>query len=132
MAGRAPPFSLNPNDPQKRNHYRDLTRSNSPASDDESDSDPSLPTLHTPTLHVHGLQDGGLDQHRELLDRYTSPGQTRLIEWDGAHRIPIKSTDVRRVTEGIYDVAGAPEVTDEYASEDEGMNTMRDLIEASS
>ncbi|KAJ4372058.1 hypothetical protein N0V83_003831 [Neocucurbitaria cava] len=62
-------------------------------------------TLRKPTLHVHGLADPGLFLHQKLLDEYCEIGTTALVEWEGAHRIPIKSKDVDRVVEAIYDIA---------------------------
>ncbi|KAH7077029.1 serine hydrolase FSH [Paraphoma chrysanthemicola] len=61
--------------------------------------------LHTPTLHVHGRADPGLQLHRKLLHEYCDEDTTILVEWDGAHRIPIKTKDVDRVVEAIYDLA---------------------------
>jgi hypothetical protein len=61
--------------------------------------------LHKPTLHVHGMADAGLHLHRILLDEYCEHGTAALLEWEGAHRIPIKSKDVDRVVDAIYDLA---------------------------
>ncbi|KAF1935523.1 hypothetical protein EJ02DRAFT_123912 [Clathrospora elynae] len=61
--------------------------------------------LNKPTLHVHGMADAGLHLHRKLLHEYCDKGNTTLVEWEGAHRIPIKSMDVDRVVEAIYDLA---------------------------
>ncbi|KAF2252928.1 hypothetical protein BU26DRAFT_476706 [Trematosphaeria pertusa] len=61
--------------------------------------------LRKPTVHVHGMADAGLHLHRKLLDEYCEEGSTTLIEWEGAHRIPIKSKDVERVMGAVYDVA---------------------------
>jgi predicted esterase len=61
--------------------------------------------LRVPTLHVHGMADPGLPLHRELLHKYCAQESTTLIEWEGAHRIPIKSRDVEIVIEAIYDIA---------------------------
>jgi hypothetical protein len=61
--------------------------------------------LHKPTLHVHGMADAGLHLHRKLLDEYCEKDTTILLEWEGAHRIPIKTKDVDRVVEAIYDLA---------------------------
>jgi predicted esterase len=58
-----------------------------------------------PTVHVHGLQDPGLQLHRKLLDDFCSAGTTSLVEWDGGHRLPIKAPDVKKVTEAILNVA---------------------------
>lgn len=61
--------------------------------------------LRLPTVHVHGRRDQGLYQHRQLLGQYCRIGSTRLIEWDGEHRVPIKSKDVGVIVEQIFDVA---------------------------
>jgi hypothetical protein len=61
--------------------------------------------LHKPTLHVHGMADAGLHLHRRLLDEYCEKDSAMLLEWEGAHRIPIKTKDVDRVVEAIYDLA---------------------------
>ncbi|CAI4220143.1 unnamed protein product [Parascedosporium putredinis] len=50
-----------------------------------------------PTLHVHGLRDPGLEEHRILPNLYCGEGTTKLIEWDGDHRVPIKMHDVEAV-----------------------------------
>jgi pimeloyl-ACP methyl ester carboxylesterase len=61
--------------------------------------------LYLPTIHVHGLRDEGLEMHRELLERYTVKQYASLIEWDGDHRLPIRSWDVRRVAGAIQEFA---------------------------
>lgn len=58
-----------------------------------------------PTLHVHGLADPGLHLHQILLNGYCAPGSTTLVEWPGAHRIPIKTADVEPIIQAIYDIA---------------------------
>ena len=60
--------------------------------------------LRLPTIHVLGLQDPGLDFHERLFDEYCEKGSARLLEWDGDHRIPIKSKDVNAVVEQIVAV----------------------------
>lgn len=62
--------------------------------------------MRLPTVHVHGLKDPGLDLHRALLDDYCSEEAT-LVEWDGGHRVPIKTKDVLPVVHAILDVAQA-------------------------
>ena len=57
--------------------------------------------LRLPTLHVHGMKDPGIVWHRQLLDDYCKPGSARLVEWDGDHRVPIKTKDVAIVSEEI-------------------------------
>ncbi|EOA88757.1 hypothetical protein ACJQWK_05698 [Exserohilum turcicum] len=64
-------------------------------------------TLKRPTLHVHGMADPGLNLHRKLLDEYCEKGSATLVEWEGAHRVPLKSGDVNRVVGAIYDIAEA-------------------------
>lgn len=61
--------------------------------------------LTKPTLHVHGMADAGLHLHRKLLHDYCETGTTTLVEWEGAHRIPLKSKDVDPVIEAIYNLA---------------------------
>jgi hypothetical protein len=61
--------------------------------------------LRQPTLHVHGMADAGLHLHRKLLHEYCEEGTTTLVEWQGAHRIPLKTYDVDRVVEAIYNLA---------------------------
>jgi predicted esterase len=61
--------------------------------------------LRLPTIHVHGMRDQGLDLHRHLLEQYCQVGSTRLLEWDGDHRVPIRSKDVAAIVEQILDVA---------------------------
>ncbi|KAL4981534.1 serine hydrolase-domain-containing protein [Aspergillus falconensis] len=63
------------------------------------------PALHLPTIHVHGLKDPGLSLHRDLLDHGCEYGSTRLIEWEGEHRVPIKSHDVMPVVDAMLQVA---------------------------
>ncbi|CEJ81465.1 hypothetical protein VHEMI01587 [[Torrubiella] hemipterigena] len=60
--------------------------------------------LHLPTVHVHGLLDHGLPHHQELLGHLCAAGSTTLIEWDGGHRVPIKTKDVSVVVAAILDV----------------------------
>ncbi|KAL9110679.1 MAG: hypothetical protein Q9227_004856 [Pyrenula ochraceoflavens] len=61
--------------------------------------------LRVPTIHVHGLKDPGLPLHRKLLSRYCDPNSVRLIEWEGEHRVPIKSKDVNTVVRQICSTA---------------------------
>jgi predicted esterase len=61
--------------------------------------------LKLPTIHVHGTQDPGLHLHQRLLNQYCDPSSTTLIEWDGGHRVPIKSADVKKITAAILEVA---------------------------
>ena len=56
------------------------------------------------TIHVHGQRDQGLELHRHLYDKYCDEG-ARLTEWDGEHRVPIKTRDVASVVQQILSVA---------------------------
>ena len=103
MAGRAPPFSLNPIN-QDTHHYNSVTQL-SHGRGKASFSDRYPHRLRTPTLHVHGMRDGGLELHRELVRCFASRTHTRLVEWDGAHRIPFRSVDVEKITKAILEVA---------------------------
>lgn len=61
--------------------------------------------IRLPTIHVHGLQDPGLYYHRILLNQWCDPASTKLIQWDGNHRLPIKTVDVEKVVNAILDEA---------------------------
>lgn len=66
---------------------------------------PIQPLIQIPTLHVHGLRDPGLEYHQDLLKECFDPSYTRLVEWDGEHRVPIKTKDVATVTGAIFAMA---------------------------
>lgn len=61
--------------------------------------------LRIPTIHVHGRQDPGLRYHQALLEEWCDPSSTTLIEWDGDHRLPIKTHDVKPVVDKILETA---------------------------
>ncbi|KAH7320632.1 serine hydrolase FSH [Stachybotrys elegans] len=61
--------------------------------------------IRTETLHVHGLRDSGLEWHRRLFSKYCKGGSTRLMEWDGDHRVPIKTAEVAAIVKDILDMA---------------------------
>lgn len=103
MAGRALPFNLSYGRKDSQ-HYAGLTQ----ISQDCGNSlgfGPFPDRLRTPTLHVHGLRDSGLSLHQTLLNSFTCADHTKLVEWDGAHRIPLKSADIKKITEAILEVA---------------------------
>ena len=70
-----------------------------------TDVQESMYRLRLPTVHVHGLRDGGLPVHRQLMNVYCEKGTTALVEWDGDHRVPIKSSDVKPVIDAIFNAA---------------------------
>lgn len=57
--------------------------------------------VQVPTLHVHGRQDPALNLHRKLLYDYFDPQYSEVVEWDGGHRVPLKSKDVATLVEEI-------------------------------
>ncbi|KAI0862082.1 serine hydrolase FSH [Xylaria cubensis] len=61
--------------------------------------------LRLPSIHVHGLTDPGLHLHQDLFERYTDPACTKLVQWDGGHRVVLKGTDVQPVVDAIIEVA---------------------------
>ncbi|KAL4738031.1 serine hydrolase FSH [Aspergillus similis] len=60
--------------------------------------------LSIPTIHVHGLRDPGLEMHRDLA-RSCRPSSVRIVEWEGAHRMPITTKDVGAVVAEIRQLA---------------------------
>ncbi|KAL7794323.1 serine hydrolase FSH [Trichoderma ceciliae] len=61
--------------------------------------------ITTPTLHVHGLQDPDIENHRQLHKLYFKQGTAKRLEWDGDHRLPIKTKDVERVANKMIELA---------------------------
>jgi predicted esterase len=108
MAGSAPIIHLDARLPQPRHIAAPALFTS--AFQDYPETPNGLHALHIPTLHVHGLQDEGLDGHRRLLKTYCKRGSTRLVEWDAGHRLPIKSRDVQVVVSQILDMAEECEV----------------------
>ena len=101
MAGRGPPYNLDRTEKSDQQHYSSLIK----GCENELYFDAFADRLRTPTLHVHGLEDAGLDKHRALLKYFASPEHAKLIDWEGAHRIPFQKPDVDMVTEAILDIA---------------------------
>ncbi|KAL2016167.1 hypothetical protein VTK56DRAFT_4107 [Thermocarpiscus australiensis] len=62
--------------------------------------------LRIPTIHVHGLQDVNIALHRRLLNDCCDVGSTRVLEWDGGHRVPIKGDVVEALVKLIIATAG--------------------------
>lgn len=111
MAGRAPLIMLD-HRLQEMPHIVDAALLSSEFTDwpetNEGDH-----VLSIPTLHVHGLRDPGTEQHQVLMNKYCQTGTTRLVEWDGGHRIPIKTHDVEAVVEKILELAKETHATNE-------------------
>ncbi|WPH02992.1 Hypothetical protein R9X50_00586500 [Acrodontium crateriforme] len=72
---------------------------------DDLDEMPMHSRLRIPTIHLHGLADPGIARHRKLRNRCFDPQSTHLIEWEGAHRLPFKSSDVAPIVKEIEDMA---------------------------
>lgn len=103
LAGRAPLAWLGGREDAPDGVANDATTSAS------SNTDAAYMSEHerliVPTLHVHGLRDPGLDLHRQLKDLCCRPDSARVLEWDGAHAVPLKSVDVRLLTDAITAIA---------------------------
>lgn len=101
LAGRSPLVSL-------CDHSRDPACVNPGAISEGFEFEGMSPhVLRLPTVHVHGLADPGLELHRKMLRIYCDPASSTVVEWEGAHRVPIKTADVERVVKEIYRVARA-------------------------
>ncbi|KAF1975687.1 hypothetical protein BU23DRAFT_552198 [Bimuria novae-zelandiae CBS 107.79] len=102
LAGRAPMTNLNPDllTSQALVSAADISEGFQFVKDVDD-----IAILRLPTIHVHGMADAGLHLHRRLYKEYCEPGSTILVEWEGAHRIPIKSDTVERVVGAIYEMA---------------------------
>jgi predicted esterase len=101
LAGRAPPSNLNPEIMKSRA----LIGAAALADGFQFCKVDVDAILCKPTLHVHGTVDPGLYLHQKLLHDYCKEGTKTLVEWEGAHRIPIKTNDVDRVVNAIYNIA---------------------------
>ncbi|KAL2037444.1 hypothetical protein N7G274_009724 [Stereocaulon virgatum] len=80
---------------------------------EERDSPPMERLLTVPTLHVHGLDDPGLELHRKLLSRCCDAKSVRLIQWEGEHRVPIKTNDISVLINAILAIARETGAIDE-------------------
>jgi Serine hydrolase (FSH1) len=89
IAGRGPLIDLGPASPMTEEAVSQIQIKNS---------------LYLPTIHVHGRQDPGLPEHQKLLAEWCVEGKTRLMEWDGNHRVPIKTRDVSDLVMHIQQV----------------------------
>lgn len=99
LAGRAPLVSLEPDSTLNGNL---LDAAHLSTADDLSRvAHTGEDVLRTPTLHVHGLRDKGRDLHRQLYEEFCAPDTRTLVEWDGDHRVPLKSKDVALVANHI-------------------------------
>ncbi|KAM3499374.1 hypothetical protein MY10362_007355 [Beauveria mimosiformis] len=101
LAGRGPFVSLEPDRPENETL---------PSAADLSSIKEKEPRgehcLRIPTIHMHGLQDPGLQEHRELYREYCHVEARSLLEWDAGHRLPVRSDDVAPLVREIRRVDG--------------------------
>ncbi|KAK3328800.1 serine hydrolase FSH [Apodospora peruviana] len=105
MAGSAPHVMLDPTGDLEIPRHVERADKLSLEFRDWPESNEGEHVVTIPTLHVHGLQDPGIPRHRRLLEMYCQKGTTRLVEWDGDHRLPIKSQDVEIVVNKVVEMA---------------------------
>lgn len=104
MAGRGPLVSLDPNLVMNA-ALVDASQIGLSQFPDQQCLERREHVLRLPTIHVHGSKDQGLELHRQLFERYCEGRSARLVEWDGNHRVPIKSKDVAAIVQQILAVA---------------------------
>jgi dienelactone hydrolase len=104
LAGRAPLVSLSPASAGCK-ALVDAAAISEGFQDVEPDAWDGYEKLNLPTIHVHGTKDPGIHLHRRLLNQYCDAESTRVIEWEGEHRVPIKSKDVGKIVDAIFEVA---------------------------
>ncbi|KFZ15959.1 hypothetical protein V502_05308 [Pseudogymnoascus sp. VKM F-4520 (FW-2644)] len=102
LAGRGPLVSLTPELPMPRGLVDASTISTLSHEQNLRSTDH---ILQIPTIHVHGMHDPGLILHRELLEQYCGRTSARLVQWDGEHRVPIKTKDATAVVSEILSMA---------------------------
>lgn len=61
--------------------------------------------LEIPTLHVHGLLDEGIEMHRFMMEDFCDAKTAKVVEWQGGHRMPLKTSDIEAVTSAIRALA---------------------------
>ncbi len=100
IAGRGPIVSLEP---------ERVANESLPSAADFSSTKENGPNrthvLRMPTIHMHGLKDPGLEEHRKLYNEYCDPETRSLIEWDAGHRLPVRPDDVAPLVKEIRRVA---------------------------
>ena len=126
MAGRGPPYALSKQThgtpffepPQRQSRFPTKPAGATDINDISSNWKPFPCPLQTPTVHVHGLQDDGLPFHRQLLHQYMAPERTALVEWNGKHRVPVRTFDVEAVARSILQVAELASKDSQYRERD--------------
>lgn len=116
MAGRAPIVVLDPEAKLPETKHTVTPNEMSDYYVELPETNEGEHVVSTPTLHVHGLQDHGLEKHRNLVKFYHKTGTFKVVEWDGDHRLPIKADDVERVAKEWIKMAIDAGVLPKYAS----------------
>jgi predicted esterase len=104
LAGRAPIVNLEPG-VFKSSLLSEPSEIGLSANPDLRDLSSGNHVLRLPSIHVHGMTDPGLHLHQELYEQYTDPACTKLVQWEGGHRIVLKGTDVQPVVDAIIQTA---------------------------
>ncbi|KAK3343526.1 serine hydrolase FSH [Lasiosphaeria hispida] len=106
LAGSAPPAVLDPEEAAAGNFPRHIDDPEGLTAEfkDWPERNEGEHVIRGRTLHVHGLKDPGTWRHRIMLEKYCKEGTTKVVEWDGGHRLPFKSADVGLVADGILEM----------------------------
>ncbi|KAI1817018.1 serine hydrolase FSH [Poronia punctata] len=102
LAGRAPIVNLEPEIPKSPMLARP-TQLEIHIPDEGPEDGTHI--LRLPSIHLHGLADPGLNLHRQLYEKYMDPKCTTVLEWDGNHRVVLKTTDVQPLVDAIFQMA---------------------------
>lgn len=105
IAGRAPIVVLDPDDATPPVPHTAGASDLSSAFDGWPTDNKGEHAISTPTLHVHGLQDPGMELHRVMANMYCKDGTAKVVEWDGDHRLPIRPDDVQLVVKEMLVLA---------------------------
>ena len=112
LAGRGPLVSLSP-ELGTLLGMAEASSSSVLSPSEEREFPPMESSLTVPTVHIHGLHDPGLELHRQMLHRCCDAKSTRLVQWEGEHRVPIKTNDVAAVVNSILAIARETRTIDE-------------------
>ena len=104
LAGRGPLMWMAPEMPMPRGCV-DAARPSTSLDEPSLASGATEHILWTPTVHVHGTRDPGIELHRRMFKRHCRPSTARMMEWDGEHRVPIKTVDVQALVKHVHALA---------------------------
>ena len=63
--------------------------------------------ITTPTLHLHGLKDGNLENGRKMLSTCYDAKTAKLMEIDYHHAMPWNKADVDGFVNAILELSGS-------------------------